>query len=105
MRSIDADALVLEVIRNLMPNVDIDGTVRVEDAERYFLNLIEKAPTCGGKQGNWIKPSVSSQECCSQCGRSPKMLFGLLPEYCPHCGSRNKAGCYKLGNKTEQEML
>ena len=102
MRSIDADALALEVRMNLMPNVDIDGTVRVEDAERYFLNLIEKSPIY---EGDWIKPSASSQECCSQCGRSPKMLFGLLPEYCPHCGSRNKAGCYKLGNKTEQEML
>lgn len=44
-RYIDADKLALEVQRYLMPNVDDDGTVTVENAERYFLNLIKKQPT------------------------------------------------------------
>ena len=34
--------LELEVQRYLMPNVDIDGTVRVEDAERWFLKLLKE---------------------------------------------------------------
>ena len=41
----DLDALRLKVMRYLMPNVDVDGTVSVEDAERYFLKLLEDEPT------------------------------------------------------------
>ena len=42
MKQIDADSLKLKVQRYLMPNVDDDGTVSVENAERYFLKLIDK---------------------------------------------------------------
>lgn len=35
-------ALELKVQRHLMPNVDIDGTVSVEDAERWFLKLLKE---------------------------------------------------------------
>ena len=42
MKQIDADSLKLKVQRYLMPNVDDDGMVSVENAERYFLNLIDK---------------------------------------------------------------
>ena len=42
MKQIDANSLKLKVQRYLMPNVDDDGTVSVENAERYFLNLIDK---------------------------------------------------------------
>lgn len=42
MKQIDADSLKLKVQRYLMPNVDDDGTVSIENAERYFLNLIDK---------------------------------------------------------------
>ena len=41
---ISREALALDVRRNLMPNVDADGTVSVEDAERYFLSRIAQAP-------------------------------------------------------------
>lgn len=42
MKQIDADSLKLKVQRYLMPNVDDDGMVSVENAERYFLKLIDK---------------------------------------------------------------
>lgn len=35
-------ALELIVQRELMPNVDIDGTVAVENAERWFLHLLKE---------------------------------------------------------------
>ena len=35
-------ALELQVQRHLMQNVDIDGTVSVEDAERWFLKLLKE---------------------------------------------------------------
>ena len=35
-------AMELFVQRNLMPNVDIDGTVSVENAERWFLHLLKE---------------------------------------------------------------
>lgn len=41
---IDREALAVKVRRHLMPNVDVDGTVSVEDAERWFLKLIGDAP-------------------------------------------------------------
>ena len=41
---IEREALALKVRRHLMPNVDIDGTVSVEDAERYFLKLLYEEP-------------------------------------------------------------
>ena len=44
-RYIDAEGLKRNIRVNLMPNVDIDGTVTVENAERYFLNLIDKTST------------------------------------------------------------
>lgn len=37
--------------------------------------------------GKWVKPSPASETNCSRCGRTPKMLFGYLPEFCPHCGA------------------
>ena len=44
-RYIDAEKLKSNIRVNLMPNVDVDGTVTVENAERYFLNLIDKTST------------------------------------------------------------
>lgn len=35
-------ALELHIQRHLMPNVDVDGTVSVEDAERWFLKLLKE---------------------------------------------------------------
>ena len=45
MAYVDAEKLKKNVRVNLMPNVDVDGTVTVENAERYFLNLIDKTST------------------------------------------------------------
>lgn len=42
---IDVEKLKRNIRVNLMPNVDIDGTVTVENAERYFINLIDKTST------------------------------------------------------------
>ena len=42
---IDREAVALKVKRHLMPNADVDGTVSVENAERYFLNLLAEQPT------------------------------------------------------------
>ena len=46
---INREALSLKVKRHLMPNVDADGTVSVEDAERYFLKLLESYERIGGE--------------------------------------------------------
>ena len=37
-------------------------------------------------KAQWIKPSPASQEFCSSCRKTPKMIFGMLPKFCPHCG-------------------
>lgn len=66
---IERGALVLKVRRHLMPNVDIDGTVSVEDAERYFLKLLDEQPTADMVEvvhGKWhIMPEDPEDE--SEC--------------------------------------
>lgn len=44
MDYISKEALVIDVQRYLNPNVDDDGTVTVENAERWFLSLINNQP-------------------------------------------------------------
>lgn len=42
-RLVDVDPIILNIQRNLIPGVEEDGTIRVEDAERYFIRLLEEA--------------------------------------------------------------
>lgn len=53
----DIDKIKIKVMRYLMPNVDFDGTVGVEDAERYFLKLLDEAPTAD------VVPVVRCKDC------------------------------------------
>ena len=39
------------------------------------------------KKGRWIKLSPFGESVCSECKKSPKTLFGLLPAFCPRCGA------------------
>lgn len=71
----------------------VDGT-SVADAMRIqgnvFRRCVETAPAADVRpvvKGEWIKPTPCSQEYCNQCGLTPKMIFGLLPNFCPHCGA------------------
>jgi hypothetical protein len=37
---------------------------------------------------SWLeKPTELSESVCHLCRKSPKMIFGLLPDYCPYCGA------------------
>ena len=37
---------------------------------------------------SWLeKPTELSERVCHLCRKSPKMIFGVLPDYCPHCGA------------------
>lgn len=45
---------------------------------------------------DWIKPTPCSQEYCGHCGLTPKMLFGMLPTYCPHCGTKKTGKVVKI---------
>lgn len=38
-------------------------------------------------KGRWEKPSPMSAEICTNCGRTPKTIFGVLPPFCPNCGA------------------
>ena len=44
----------------------------------------------------WVKTTSDSQEFCSNCKRTPKMLFGILPDFCPNCGERMKRDVRKV---------
>lgn len=37
--------------------------------------------------GEWIKRTPCSEPECSECGRCPKLVFGMLPDFCPNCGA------------------
>ena len=67
-------------------------------ASRYLIQCFEDnekfpaADVVEVKHGEWIKPTPCSQEYCNQCGLTPKMVFGILPNYCPHCGAKMDGG-------------
>lgn len=91
-KCIDADSLLLKLRRYTIPGVDVDGTVTVENAERYFISLIEKEAEAV-KHGKWeieYRSYGYYRGTCSACGRtvarSNKNDIIELP-YC-HCGAK-----------------
>ncbi len=92
MAYIDKELLKRNIRVNLMPNVDIDGTVTVENAERYFLNLIDKTSTADVvevKHGYWRgKPLAGFCTVgCSACRMAFSENSGRWL-YCPNCGAK-----------------
>lgn len=100
-RYIDAEDVKLSIRRFLMPNVDFDGTVRVEDAERYFLKLLDDTPLADVrevKHGEWIIVEYEYLTC-KECGHyhytgcestaeaKEKLKNGEVPNFCPNCGA------------------
>ena len=63
----------------------IYGEYSITECKGHFLG---KEDVQEVKHGKWIKPTPCSQEYCNQCGLTPKMVFGVLPNYCPHCGAK-----------------
>lgn len=96
MAYIDAEKLKSNIRVNIMPNVDIDGTVTVENAERYFLNLIDKTSTddvVEVKNSEWILHNDGSGTC-KVCGRHQKHIWDMCAwqKYCGHCGAKMDGG-------------
>lgn len=90
-RYIDAEILKRNIRVNLMPNVDVDGTVTVEVAERYFLNLIEKTSTADVEEvarGEWKRQKQGFYFICSVCGKAS----ATKGNYCHDCGARMDKG-------------
>lgn len=95
MAYVEAEKLKRNIRVNLMPNVDVDGTVTVENAERFFLDLIDKTSTADVeevKHAYW-EEHVEKGNCfehayyiCTNCG------VGALDEgyeiRCHHCGAK-----------------
>lgn len=87
-RYIDADAITLKVKRYLIPNTDNFGMVGVEDAERYFLKLLENTPTADVvevKHAKWIGKNGRDYYTCSNCCVVAKSKDDA---YCRGCGAR-----------------
>lgn len=91
---IDIGPVILNVQRNLMPNVDEAGMVFVNDAERWFISLLKKAPEANVKEiksSQWIIESEQSIRCPECCFNRASIKMPL--DYCPMCGT------YMGGNK------
>lgn len=93
MAYVDAAKLKRNIRVCLMPNVDVDGTVTVENAERYFLNLIDKTSTADVaevKRGEWAWIADDSPMC-TCCGKvfdtNDNADAGITWLYCPNCGA------------------
>ena len=99
-RYIDADVLKRNIRVNLMPNVDVDGTVTVENAERYFLNIIDKTSTADVeevKHGEWKPTKIPAYFGgviyeCSLCGAKDGDHTKILGRYCWRCGAKMDGG-------------
>lgn len=90
---INADTVKLDIRRYLMPNVDDDGTVTVENAERYFLNLLDNAPAADVVEvihAKWIWKELYGEVgymlVCSECEESEGACIRF--DYCPSCGAK-----------------
>lgn len=91
---IERGTLALKVRRHLMPNVDVDGMVSVEDAERYFLKLLDAQPAADVVEvvhGEWNIVYVDTGHIymekmykCSVCGSRKYNDY----RYCPNCGAK-----------------
>ena len=64
---------------------DCDWGIDCRDYDKVVESFIANGVTIR-ERGEWIRKTPYSEPECSQCGRTPKMLFGYLPEFCPHCG-------------------
>ena len=98
MAYVDTEKLKRNIRVNLMPNVDIDGTVTVENAERFFLDLIEKTSTSDVeevKHGEWAWIADDSPMC-TCCGKvfdtTDDADAGITWLYCPKCGAKMDGG-------------
>ena len=92
-RYIDADAITLKVKRYLIPNTDNFGMVGVEDAERYFLKLLEDAPTA----------DVVEVVRCKDCGYyTGKLCMRLLTEF---LAFRKPTDFCSRGKRTEKGKI
>ena len=95
-RYIDADELKLKIRRTLMPNVDFDGTVPVEDAERFFLSLINKQPTADVeevKHSEW-KLYNDGSGVCKNCKTHQRAVWDIdnIQRFCIRCGAKMDGG-------------
>ena len=99
---IERGALALKVRRYLMPNVDIDGTVSVEDAVRYFLKLLDEQPTADVVEvvhGEWKSGYQNGQYgiWCTRCragwvDSENAEWIAHEHDYCPKCGAKMDGG-------------
>ena len=100
-------AFELYVQRHLMPNVDIDGTVRVEDAERWFLKLLkeqlapyittllrEKDAEIKGLVDGWSKDQDRFEQVCAEKDAEIERLNKAIEGY-----AELEQGCIVTGYK------
>ena len=88
-RYIDADALY-EVVTEKYYDIGA-GSYPYNIVAYDMAKLVKNAPTADVvevRHGEWTKPSMLSDPCCSRCKRPTKMMFGVLPLYCPNCGAK-----------------
>ena len=62
MNLVDKDNIKQKIQRYLIPNTDENGMVNVEDAERYFLNLLDKVPVIETPKWNISKNNPPEED-------------------------------------------
>lgn len=74
-------------IANILKDYTKENHIMASHAilESYADALIANGMTIR-ERGEWIKRTPCSEPECSKCGRCPKLVFGMLPDFCPHCG-------------------
>lgn len=107
---IEREAVVLKVQRHLMPNVDIDGSVLVEDAERYFLKLLKEQPAADVVEvvrGTWKSAYEYAVNLgCTDEKRLEELKADKIWKFCPFCEQQVKGDhnyCSNCGAKMNGE--
>lgn len=79
---------LIELIDKKVALIDLNDSSAIWTSERFEElsdYLIANGVTIR-EHGEWIKRTQCSEPECSKCGRCPKLVFGMLPDFCPHCG-------------------
>lgn len=80
-------------VKGMAENTVKEVAWKGERAEIVPIQIVETSNDVAEvRYGKWIKATPHSQEYCNQCGLTPKMIFGILPDFCPNCGAKMNGG-------------
>ena len=110
----DLDSVKLKVQRYLIPNTDVDGTVDVAVAERWFLKLLDEEPTADVAPKSEVEELIRENESLAKTVNEASSLIRKLRNRVEKSQTEvareifkeiEKNECHDISGKTTMYML